>query len=348
MKKTISFLLLFFSISSTFANLRSEVDRYIILSDRVIVDRSLKVDAQHQEFLGLDLVASSGIRSIISDVKSGTETSNPVTKQVNMFSLLSKYVNSERFIDFDIQVGFPLFDITYKKNKYFPSFFYQMNVGLMFTVANKVDPLNPSGQLYFKQDQKMGIHTIHKRNKELYQLSIYQLTRSDLLSTVTATSLATSGELFNLDDLNKEQKSVAIDLEYKKENKRDFYEVVLKEIKLLSQSDHETIYGHTPFIMAKYGRHYEWNGLSLKPFAGIHYRKNYPIHQGLFIGGQMKSLSRPLELTAKMSHQFLTLIPQVKFRYFRFNYTFKNPYRNPQDDVWVSSMHSINLAFPFP
>lgn len=348
MKKTISFLLFILTISSTFANLRSEVDRYIILSDRVITDRSLKVNAQHQEFLGVDLVASSGIRTIISDVKSGTETTNTVQRQINMLSLLSKYVNSERFIDFDFQAGFPLFDIKYKKNKFFPSFFFQMNVGLMFTVSNKVDPLNPNGQLYFKQDKKMGIHTIHKRNKEFYQLSVYQLTRSDLLSVVTSSSLATSGELFNLDDLNKEQKSVAIDLEYKKENKRDFYEVVLKEVKLLSQSDHETLFGHTPFLMSKYGRFYEWNGLALTPFVGIHYRKNYPIHQGIFLGGKIKSLSRPLELTAKMSHQFLTLIPQVKFKYFRFNYTFKNPYRNPQEDVWVSSMHSLNLAFPFP
>tara|TARA_R110002072_G_scaffold534_8_gene4289 strand:- start:40158 stop:41207 length:1050 start_codon:yes stop_codon:yes gene_type:complete len=349
MKKTILFLLIFQIIPhSNAATLRSEIDRYTILRDRAITDRQLKVESPYQEFFNLDIVASSGIRTIISDVKSGTETTNSAQKQLNMFQLLSKYVNSERYVDVDFTTGFPLFDIKFKKHHFMPSFFFNYNVGLMFTVSNQENALNPTGQLYLKLDKKIGIQTLYPQKKSLYQFAIYQMTRSDLLSSITSSSLATSGKLFNLDDLNKEQKTIAFDIDYMKKNARDFFQLAAKEVKLLSQTDHKSKYEHKPLLSARYGRFLKWEKIMATPFIGIHYRQKYSLHQGIFIGTKFESLQHPLELTAKLSNEFITLIPQVKFKYLRFNYTLKNPYRNPQKDVWVSSMHSLNLAIPFP
>lgn len=347
----IFFILVIQSFKNIYASsLRGEPQRYTLLHDRFTVDRILKKEILESQFFDLDLAASSGIRSLMNDIKTGTENvGTSAQKQLNMFQVLSKNINSEKYIDLDVTAGIPLFDIKYKKYKFLPSFYFNLNFGVLFTTSNKDDATNPTGQLYIKKESKMGVQVAFPKSKqEFYFINLYQMKRADTLSIVTSQSLATSGELFNFDSLENSQETIRLDLMYKKIDKHREYTFEFRELSLLKQKDVSLAYRNNPFLRTQLLLNYDFEKFTLSPFFGVHQRVWYPIHQGLYIGSVYKSKTIPIQVIGKLSYQFITLIPQFKTKYFQVNYALKNPYRNPQDNIWVSSIHSINLGFPFP
>jgi hypothetical protein len=349
MRLTIFIFSLLLSSLSTFAGVRGEIQRFTLLHDRLLIDRQLR-KTPYTSFLNIDLAISSGIKDLIADIKTGSEDSlNSVQKQLNMFQVLSKNVNTEKFIDADVLLSLPMPDIKIKKFHFYSNIFYTLNFGVMATISNKDDATNPQAQVYVRKEIKQGLNTlIHKNKKSSISLALYQLIRSDSSTVATASSLATDGKLFNFDDLKKEHKMLDLDLRWIRAGKYNQGLFEIKELQLWTMSDHKSLYGSRPMIHYQYQWNQKNNFLLWRPFLGMHYRKWYPLSRGLYGGIHIKPTKDvPFAFTGKISNQFLTIIPRFETGLFKFSYSFKAPFRNPQDDIWVAGIHNIDLNFTF-
>lgn len=352
MVKTIKFWILLLSLSSTVhaTGLRGEIQRYTLLHDRAMIDRNLR-SRPYQDFIVADFIISSGLKDLVGDISDGTEDSqSTVQKQLNMFELLSKYVNTEQFVDLDIVAGLPLPKVKIKKWRFYNSAFYHLNMGVMATISNQTSVTDPTAQTYVKKDTKIGINSTLKRKKnEDWYFSLYQLSRSDLSASLNSSSLATDGELFDFDKLNDEHQMFALDLAYKKNYEKYFLLAEFRELKLKTSKKVDTLYGTKPLFHLKAKRILETEQFHLKPFVGFHYRRWYNLMRGLYAGIDFKYKKlESLRFIFKASNQFFLINPMVEFKYFVFSYAYKSPFRNPQDDIWVPGMHNIILKVPFP
>jgi hypothetical protein len=345
-------ILISLSISTATFATRGEIKRFTLLHDRMMIDRSLRL-SPHGQFFNIDLAISSGLRSLISDVSNTSEnsSSSAAAKQLETFKLLSKNVNTEKFIDLYAGFGIPLPDIKIKKHKLYTSLFYELNAGIMVTIANQDDPTNPQAQTYVRKELKTGLSILYKPEKDkALEFSLYQLTRSDSASNLTSANLAQDGEFFNLDSLNQDHIVYALDFQYARRTKTGQFKAGVREFKLMSSSGEESLYGSDPLLFTQFQWKPTGRLIRSSLFAGIHYRGRYSVDQGIYLGTHLSVDKKtvPIDLTVKVSSQFITLMPVLKLKWFNFSYSFKNPYRNPQDEVWVSSLHNIQLTLPFP
>lgn len=324
----------------------------MLLHDRIMIDRGLR-ERPYSTFFDLDLVISSGIRTLINDLSNTSESTNQtaVQKQLETLSLLSKNVNTEKYIDLLANAGIPLPDISIKGHKFYNSLFYQFNAGIMLSINNRASATNPVAQTYVRKEIKKGLASIYKPKKDLfYEFALYQLTRADTYASINSAQLSQDGEFFNLDDLTQDQNVYAVDLIYNKHSKRGAFEAGIRELKVMKDSDVESIYGMKPLLHTQYTWFDERGNILIHPFVGVHFRNRYHLQRGIYGGAHFNFAKKevPFSLTLKASNQFVTFMPQFKASWFHFSYTFKNPYRNPQDEVWVSSLHNIQIHFPFP
>ena len=349
-------LFLILGLSSAFAQTpRGEVERFVLLHDRSMIDRGLR-ERPYSSFLDIDLIISSGIRTLINDLSNTSEDANQtaVEKQLETLSLLSKNVNTEKYIDLLVSAGIPLPDIKIKGHKFFNSLFYQFNAGIMLSINNRANATNPVAQTYVRKEIKKGLATIYQPKNSsgdlFYEFAFYQLTRADTYASLTATQLSQDGEFFNLDDLTRDQNVYAADLIYNKRSKNGALEVGVRELRVMKDSDVESIYGMKPLLHTQYTWFDEAGNVLIHPFVGVHFRNRYELQRGIYAGAHFNLAKKevPFSLTLKASNQFVTFMPQFKTSWFHFSYTFKNPYRNPQDEVWVSSLHNIQIHIPFP
>ncbi len=351
MSKIFLVLSFIFSFATGAQTARGEIQRFTLLHDRVMIDRSLR-ERPYSQFLEVDLVISSGINTLINDLSNTSDSSsNSVQKQLETFQLLSKNVNTEKYIDLLVGAGIPLPDIKVKKHKFYSSLFYQLNAGVMLSINNRQDATNPVAQTYVRKEIKKGLATIYRPKKDIfYEAALYQMTRADTAVSLTAAELSSSGEFFNLDDLKRDHNFFAMDLIYNKRSSRGVLELGVRELNLKTSSDIKSLYGSTPLLHSQYTWFTEGSHILMQPFLGVHYRKWYGVRRGLYGGAHFnfKKHEVPFSLSLKISNQFLTVMPQFKTSWFHFSYTFKNPYRNPQDEVWVSTIHNLQIHFPFP
>lgn len=347
------YLILFISLVpfAAFALGREEMRRFSLLHDRLTIERSLIRDS-YSQFFNLDIQASSGILDLIGDAKNGASSSaqTQTQKELNMYQLLSKYVNTEKFVDLNVIAGIPLPDIHYKGNQFLNSLFYEMNIGLSLSVNNQVSATNPVAQTYVRKETKTGIYTIWKGlGSTEHKLALYQLTRSDLASTIAYQTLATDGKFFNLDNLTDESKSMAFDWKWIKLNKKRRSELEVREVEFSKQNNIKTQYGSNPLFNAAQFWIYDFEKYQISPFLGFHFRGHYRVSRGFYGGVTYIGNERlPIKGTFKVDNQFFAIMPSLDLTYFRFSYAFKSPYRNPQDDYWVATLHQIEFGIPFP
>lgn len=330
---------------------RGEIQRFTLLHDRIMVDRALRYDSSSYIF-NVDLVISSGVRTLINDLSNTSDSSSSqAQKQLQTLELMSKNVNTEKYIDALVGVGIPLPDITWKGSKFYNSLFYQFGAGISLSFNNIRSVTNPEASIYVRKEIKKGITTFYRPQKDwLYKFSFYQLTRADIFSSLTATQLSQDGEFFNLDDLNRDHNFYAADISYIKRSSNGELLASIEEFQVMSDSDEKSLYGTSPLLRTQYTWFQKSGTVAINPFIGAHYRKWYPLHRGFYGGANFKFVRDeiPFSLTMKASNQFLTFMPQFKVSWFHFSYTFKTPYRNPQDEVWVSTLHNLQIQIPFP
>ncbi|MCR9206441.1 MAG: hypothetical protein NXH75_17800, partial [Halobacteriovoraceae bacterium] len=198
---------------------------------------------------------------------------------------------------------------------------------------------------------KKGLTTFYRPKKDwLYKFSLYQMTRADIYETLNATTLSQDGEFFDLGELSRDHNFYAADIGYTKKSSKGEFLASIEELQLMSDSEEKSLYGTSPLLKTQYTWFKKSGRVAINPFLGIHYRKWYPIHRGIYGGANFKFIQKeiPFSIILKASNQFITFMPQFKLSWFHFSYTFKSPYRNPQDEVWVATLHNLQIQFPFP
>jgi len=336
---------------------RNEVSRYTVLRDRLIIDRSLR-KKYYWAFFDFDITSSSGLKSLIGDVKDQTQDTegqtaaqNQTAKELNIYKLITQNANSEKYLDADVILGIPLPWFSLWGIEYRSSLFFNLNFGISFSFANREDALNPVAQTYIKKDQKMGLFVkTGDEKKERWELAVYQLTRSDSYNQLSYNDIANSRKLFSFDGLATDVVSWAADIRYTHFFERTSYLLEVQELSTSMMSGDDTIsYGHSPLLHGRFVLYYSSAGWSLRPFVGIHYRKRYPLADGVYVGMRIIGPENiPFHFSGKISNDFLAIMPQLKTKYFNFTYSLKLAYRNPQDDMWVPALHTIAFNFPFP
>lgn len=293
---------------------------------------------------------SSGLIDIIGDAKNGSKATTQTEKDLNMYQLLTKNVNTEKFVDANIIVGIPLPDVRYHQHHFLNSAFFQINLGVSLSINNQANATNPVAQTYVRKETKAGLYSIYKQGGSTEnRFALYQLSRADAANEISYTTLSSDGKFFNFDSFNNEQKHIAFDWKWMKRDRNHRTELSIEELHLLKQSDAPSTYGTNPLLNAAHFVTFDLTKSTLTPFAGFHYRGHYALSNGFYAGVTFKGSDRlPVKATFKMDNQFMAVMPSLDMKYFRFSYSFKNPYRNPQDDFWVAAMHQIDIGFPFP
>lgn len=347
------FLILLFVSSSVLAakKIRSEIDRYILLKDRQIVETSILHD-QHDSFFSLDLNISSGLKELLADIGDSTTSTNTAAKTLAVNEILSKNVNTERQAIVDLEVGAPLPYFTYNHLRFLPSLYYSINVGASISVNNQSDPLAPLAQIYVQKTTNIGISSKIKRtNKkgETYGFSLYQRSRADLSVSRNAVDVVSNDDLINLDELKQEEKIYALDVSFNKEKPDYRYLIEVRDLKLMDAgSEVSAKIGRTPMFHGRYEKDHSLSKTKFSTFAGFHYREKYSLFEAIYIGAKLRLRDKsPALLTFKVDNQAIAFNGGLSFDRFRFHYGLKTPYRNPQDDMWVSATHQISMRFPF-
>jgi hypothetical protein len=334
------------------ATIRTEVNRYRLLRDRIITEADLKKE-RHNRFFDLDLHVSSGVKSLIGDIKENTESSSDseIAKQLAIAGVIAQNLNTERFVDIGIEAAAPLPLFQLYSYKFLPTLFFNINFGISLSFDSE-DALNPEANLYIKKETQMGVFSkVNWGNKQKsLEVALYKMTRSDLQFSRTQTEIVEEESLFDFSDITKEESYLTVDMAYKRKLKDNLLTLEVRELQLLSMgSEKETIIGKAPLLHIRYDFQEKKTPLIFKPFVGFHYRQKYDAWDGLYTGLKLKvDQEIPFSFMFKFDSQFFMMAPKVSFKYFHFYYSLKSPYRNPQGDLWVSSIHNINIGFPFP
>lgn len=338
-------LFLILTMNAQAANPRSELSRYIELRDKTIIDQSLRKNV-YSNYFDLELNINSGTKELIGDINSSKDSS------LGIAGVLNKNINSELFIDFNVEAAAPLPFIKIKKYRLLPNLVYNMNLGALLSFSTDDTGLVPSASVYVKKETKLGIYSRLKwnnRKSESIDFFLYKMTRSDLLYSRTATQVDAEDGIFDFGELEKSEKKLTLDLRYQREFSDYKYFIELKELPIMDMSsDKDSIYGKSPLIHARYSLINKENWGIWSPFVGLHYRKRYSAFEGLYVGSRFNFDTHiPVTLVTKLDTKFITIMPKLDYKYFYLNYSMRTPYRNPQEEVWVSATHSINLGVPF-
>ena len=333
------------------AGTRGEIQRYTLMHDRYIVDRGLRRQ-RYDQFFDFDIVASSGLKSFLGEVEASSKNaSNDTARDVAVLGTLAKHGNPERYLDLDVTLGAPLPYIRYRKFQMLPNIFYNMNMGASSTLSNLDDGVNIKAQSYVKLKKRMGILNRIKWNKEEeVRLSIYQLTKSDIALDLNVSQVGAKTSVFKFDDAIRDHKMISSDWTYILTKEKYTLLAEVQELQLLSMSDGvKSLHGTRPFLHSRISNNLRTGNLLLKPFYGIHFRRWYNLMEGLYVGASLKyNIEIPFEFMMKLSSEFITLMPQFKTKYFQFVYSIKTPYRNPNNKIWVSALHNVNISIPIP
>lgn len=349
MTRILIILLILIQSLSVHAKRRDELYRYTLMRDRVLIDRSLK-DKPYNSFFNLEILLSSGLKGLIGDVQDGNRSGlSSAQKQTNMLQILNQNVNTAKYVDADIHAAIPLPRFRLSNFNIDTGIFYQLNFGVSLSISNQESVTNPSVSTYIKKETKFGVDALFVNNpSEHYGIRYYQLTRADLLSSLSYSTLATEGELFEFDDLSKNQVTYNFDLRYHKayENFKMLLEV--NELKLMEGTvEKVAFYESRPLFHAQYEYPFV---LPMKGsfYFGITSRFKYAIDRGLYGAMKLRVLKEvPFYIYTKLSNQYLTFVPKFQSKYFHISYTLKTPIENPQDELWHSTLHAMEINFPF-
>lgn len=333
------------------AGTRGEIQRFTLLHDRYTVDRGLR-QLRYDQFLNLDIVASSGIKSFLGELESSSKNaSSTAARDLAVLGTLAKNLNTERYLDIDVTVGAPLPYIRYRKFQMLPTIFYSMNMAASNTLSNLEDGTNIIAQSYVKLEKRIGVSNRIKWNKEEeVRLAVYRLTKTDVALSLNASAVGNKTSVFKFDDAVIDHNLIASDWTYILTKEKYALLAEIKELQLLSQADGQrSLHGTSPFLHTRLTNKVRVGNLLLKPFYGVHYRKWYDLFEGLYVGASLRyNIDIPFEFMMKLSSEFITLMPQFKTKYFEFTYSLKTPYRNPRNKIWVSALHNVNISVPIP
>ena len=339
--------------------IRSEIGRYTLSHDRNTLLRDLARE-KHSSFLDFNLTFSASLKKLISDVTDATRDdsslsgpANETQKQVQIYKLMTKNLNTERFLDAELGLGIPLPGFTLNRTRILLNPFFTYGAGSSFSFSNREDALQPKLQLYLRTEQKLGLRALNLfSNHQKLTLNVYQLKRADSLSMMSYSDVASKGKIFDIKDLKKQEVTTNADLIWEEEGNKDAYKVEVSEFQLTrdsKKSKTRVAYGNSPLLHLRYQRKNVEESTHFSPFVGMHYRRRYDLQDGIYTGFNMIPTERlPFHFTFVVDNAFFDVMPQLKTKWFELIYSWRSPHQNPQEDIWVPAMHSLELNFPFP
>lgn len=165
MAKCVFFILTFFICFSTVANVRSELKRFTLLHDRYMVDRYLRSESESY-LIYLDTAISSGVKKIVSDIRDSTKTEqDPVQRQVKTLQVLTRNLNTEKYIDIVVGLGFPLPLFKIRQFEFKTNPFVQANLAASFSFNNQTESSLAVAQTYIRKELKLGIKSRIKKTQ---------------------------------------------------------------------------------------------------------------------------------------------------------------------------------------
>ncbi len=327
-----------------------ELNRYTLMRDRILLERYLHRDADHSFFLDLNVHMTSGLKTLIGDLKTATDDSkNAVEKQLAVNTVLSGNLNTGHMLDIDLGLGFPLPSFTLFKQKFLPGVRGGINVGASFATYIPTGSIMPTVQLYFKMETKYGLHSFLPHNKRWSsEFFLYKMSRQDLQQSVTGSALAGDDEqLISTDKLSNKIETYDIDWHTKYSDKKTTIVMSIEELRLKDDTPElANAYGYSPLMRVVFKRkiqdYYIWELM-----AGAQYRDRYSIGDGLFAGVDISMDGRPLSILTTVDGGFLTLSPKFKWKFIKLLYTLKIPVKNGHDGIWMPNIHAFSFKMYF-
>lgn len=329
---------------------RSEINRFRLLKDKSIIEREL-ITKPHSSFLQMDLNISSSLKTFIGEIGSSTSKDSESEKKLGVTSVLSKYVNTEKFFDAFIETAIPLPYFKYQGMAFLPNIFANIYAGTSISINNQDNPLSPIAQVYLQKNINLGVSVEVKNENErdkIYNLALYKRSRSDLSAKKTATAIAEEEEIVSLDQIKKNQNDYIADIGVKiiKENK--YYILEVKELKILDAgSEIDNVIGNAPLFHVSQTKEYNFEKFKMSLIYGLHHRQKYSLFDGAYIASSYDFTDKnPIKVLIKVDSHFISFVTGLSFSHFNFRYGYKTALTNPRDDMWVPAQHNIHINIP--
>jgi hypothetical protein len=352
MRQVAKFILLGLILLPTIAHsaVRSELDRFTLLYDRALVDQHLQGE-RFNNYFAFNLGLSSQLKEFIGDVKDASVNETDSAQQIiKTTEVLTQNLNTENYLDLNLAFGIPLPALKISGFQIIPNLFGEVRLGASLSINNQESASNPQVQTYLKKQIRYGVHTkLQKRKDEIILVNVYQERQADTLLAMSQTDIiGNEGTIVGYDGLTKDHVTLGIDLRYQREFHHYRYAFGIDEIHVFTfSSDSTPSFGKMPLLHA----FYQWKDigedrLAIAPFIGSHYRTRYSFVDGLYTGFDFSLRKRfPFKFRFKLNDQFISLTPYFQNVFFTLKYNMDIAYKNPQDDFWVASIHSLNIIF---
>ena len=347
-------ILLYFIVFHTFAaeSTRSEVNRFHVLNDRKHTDKTLLQNKG--QYLWLDAEISSKLIKLFGEVSNTDSASNEASQTLEVTKLLTGELNTEKYINLHLDLQIPFIPFRYKDFQFLPGVIYETHLGTSISIDNKDDPLVPKAKLYAFMQTRYGIQTLlrHRSIKDgVFKIRIYKNSIKDLSIEKNSTQIASDDSIIDIDELDLKEITYKTDISFQKDKKKYRYIIEARDLKLktTADSEKESLYGITPLFHFAYQRKFMLgNFIKASSTFGIAHRNRYDISDALYVGlGLDFEKKYPMHIQTKLDSKFLGIWLGTRFKYFHFHYGLKMAYVNPQDDLWVPTIHRINIGIPF-
>ncbi|OUS00210.1 hypothetical protein A9Q84_03225 [Halobacteriovorax marinus] len=347
------FALLFFSLSSLSSLASYSLkESYSLFKDKSFIDNRLHVGI-YESFIEVDLNLTSDAYLLSEDLSEiGGNSSSSTDKALQVSNLLNENRNSQNFIDLNSSIALPIRTLIYKKYRITPTLFYNLDLSSMFAIAEFDGASDLSAQVYMRKETRVGASFIitKKRNKEsLLKFNLFYMKKADTLINQTASDLVNNKKFYDFGTLNQGETSVALDLIWKTTNLSRTLKFEVIDLKLITlKTDRDLVIKNSTLFHT----FYQYHTVSLKKywfeyFIGSHYRSDYTIVDGLYIGTWLKLTNHPFRTSVSLSKQFLTFTPEYKRKNFFFNYKLKYSHLGDIDGISSPPIHSFNSGMTF-
>lgn len=327
-------------------------ENYSLFKDKSLIDNRLLIE-MYESYIETDLNLSIDAYSLSSDLSDISQSSSSSTeKEEKVLNLLNENRNTQNFVDLNSSLAIPIPTLKYKKYFITSSIFYNLDLSSMFAISEFDGASEVSSKVYMRKESRVGLSAIvtKEHNKEsLIKLNAFYMKKSDVLINQTVADLVSNTKIYDFGTLNQGESSVAFDILWKTTNLHRTYRLEVFDLQVFSiQKDKDLIIKNSPLFHGFYQFHEEtlkkyW----LEYFAGAHYRDNYSVINGLYVGVWLRFKESPFRSSISLSKQFLTIAPEYKRKNFFFNYKLKWSYLGDIDGFESPLIHSLNTGFSF-
>ena len=335
----------------TFAAVPNTAARYQFLRDESLIESFLK-RGEYNTYLYGDINFSSGLKTLAGKVR--TATNRELTQaqmQTNVLALLNQNLNTEKYLNVDLGFGVPLPNFKLGKIKVIPDIFLQLNLGGAFAISTDDTGINTILQSFIKFDAKLGVHALFFAEKYFAEMALYQTQRHDLWKTLTRDQIIQQGTLIRYGDLDKKTNYYFTDLKLGLRDQHKTLTLAVREWELAKKRDpgKALLVEYKPMWELQLRGHLMWGEMKLDPILGWHFRNQtfYSASDGLYLGAYVKGKNSPLYFTGLLNLNFLTLVPSLDLGFFHASYSLKAPLENPQKNLWLTAIHSLQVVFYF-